>query len=439
MKAFLTILFTLGFLGASAQQLYFPPLNGSDWETLSPEELGWCSEKLDSLLQFVEAKNTKAFLILKDGRIVVEQYYGAYTQDSAWYWASAGKSLMGVMIGLAQEDGYLDIEEPTSNYLGAGWTACPPEKEALIRIRHQISMSTGLDDSLEPPGSADNCFDPECFQYLADAGTRWAYHNSAYRIVQDVMEEATGTTKNIYTRVRLGNRIGMSGFWINYIFYSRARDMARFGLFTLARGNWEGEAVLSDTAYFNAMTHSSQQMNPSYGYLWWLNGKPSYLLPGLQFSFNGSLLPEAPADLIAALGKNDQKIYVVPSMGLVVVRQGESAGGIAPAASSFDNQLWQRIMDLECVTATEDAGHNRPAPAIFPNPAKESVTIIAAQPILELRLFDANGQFIKVEAGSGAGQQAVDLHGLPAGVYLMQVVTEKGVAVKRVVVGRLGD
>ena len=439
MRTILTLSIALWITQSFSQSLYFPPTGSAEWAALPPEELGWCSEKVDSLIQFVEEKNSKAFIILKDGKIVVEEYFGTFTQDSIWYWASAGKSLMGVMVGLAQEDGYLSIEDPTSDYLGEGWTSCLLEEERLITIRHQISMATGLDDSLEPVGSIDNCFDPECFQCLAAPGTRWAYHNSAYRIVQDVMEEATGTTKNIYTRVRLGNRIGMSGFWINYIFYSRARDMARFGLFTLARGNWEGEAVLSDTAYFNAMTHSSQQMNPSYGYLWWLNGKPSYLLPGLQFSFNGSLLPEAPADLIAALGKNDQKIYVVPSMGLVVVRQGESAGGIAPAASSFDNQLWQRIMDLECVTATEDAGHNRPAPAIFPNPAKESVTIIAAQPILELRLFDANGQFIKVEAGSGAGQQAVDLHGLPAGVYLMQVVTEKGVAVKRVVVGRLGD
>ncbi|MCB0588386.1 MAG: serine hydrolase, partial [Phaeodactylibacter sp.] len=123
----------------------------------------------------------------------------------------------------------------------------------------------------------DNCFDPECFQCLAAPGTRWAYHNSAYRIVQDVMEEATGIGKNIYTFTRLGNRIGMAGLWFDYIFYSRARDMARFGLFTLARGNWNGTAVLSDTAYFNAMTNSSQPVNPSYGYLWWLNGKPSYM------------------------------------------------------------------------------------------------------------------------------------------------------------------
>lgn len=434
MKAFLTILLTLGFLGASAQQLYFPPLNGSDWENLPPEELGWCSEKLDSLLQFVEAKNTKAFLILKDGRIVVEQYFGTYTQDSIWYWASAGKSLMGAMIGLAQEDGYLDIEEPSSNYLGAGWTACPPEKEALIRIRHQISMSTGLDDSLEPSGSVNNCFNPDCFQYLADAGTRWAYHNSAYRIVQDVMETATGQNKNIYTRLRLGNRIGMKGFWFDYIYYSTARDMARFGLFTLAQGAWNGDIILSDTTYFNAMANSSQAMNPSYGYLWWLNGKSSYLLPGLQFLFPGSLIPEAPADLIAALGKNDQKIYVVPSEGLVVVRQGESAGGVSPAYSSFDNQLWARIMDLPCTTASHELDVSFSMLQIAPNPATNTVQISAPSNIQEARLYSADGQLMRRFSASSS-QLNASLGGLAPGLYLVHVLTEKGVMMQRLVIG----
>ncbi|MCB0563818.1 MAG: serine hydrolase [Phaeodactylibacter sp.] len=432
MRTILTLSIALWITQSFSQSLYFPPTGSAEWAALPPEELGWCSEKVDSLIQFVEEKNSKAFIILKDGKIVVEEYFGTFTQDSIWYWASAGKSLMGVMVGLAQEDGYLSIEDPTSDYLGEGWTSCLLEEERLITIRHQISMATGLDDSLEPVGSIDNCFDPECFQCLAAPGARWAYHNSAYRIVQDVMEEATGTTKNIYTRVRLGNNIGMSGFWVNYIFYSRARDMARFGLFTLARGNWNGEAVLSDTAYFNAMTHSSQPVNPSYGYLWWLNGKPSYMLPGLQFSFNGSLLPEAPADLIAALGKNDQKIYVVPSLGLVVVRQGESAGGIAPAASSFDNQLWQRIMDLECVTGLEEPKGTRPDLQVFPNPARDVITIKSAQPLRELRVFDIHGRLVRIITGSGSGQQIVGLQGLPAGVYLLQVMTDMGVAIEKV-------
>lgn len=436
MRTLFTFSLALWITVSSAQNLYFPPLAGTEWARLAPEELGWCSDKVDSLIQFVEEKDTKAFIILKDGKIVVEEYFGTFTQDSAWYWASAGKSLMGVMIGLAQEDGHLSIEDPTSDYLGEGWTACPLEEEARITIRHQISMSSGLDDSLEPTGSTENCFDPECFQCLAEPGTRWAYHNSAYRIVQDAMEGATGFNKNLYTFTRLGRRIGMNGLWFDYIFYSRARDMARFGLFTLARGTWDGDVILADDAYFEAMTNSSQDQNQSYGYLWWLNGKPSYMLPGLQFAFNGKIIPEAPDDLIAALGKNDQKLYVVPSMGLVVARLGERAGTIAPAASSFDNQLWQRIMDLECVTAAEEASNNLPAPMIFPNPAMERITVASAQPLKELRIMDAGGKPARIVAGSGTARQDVSLQGLAPGLYFVQVVTERGVAVERLFVAR---
>ena len=58
--------------------------------------------------------------------------------------------------------------------------------------------------------------------------------------------------------------------------------MARFGLLILNNGNWDGNQIMTDTNYFNQMLNSSQSLNESYGYLWWLNGKTSYMLPGLS-------------------------------------------------------------------------------------------------------------------------------------------------------------
>nr|HPH23322.1 serine hydrolase [Chitinophagaceae bacterium] len=84
----------------------------------------------------------------------------------------------------------------------------------------------------------------------------------------------------------------------------------------------------------------------SYGYLTWLNGKPSYMLPTLQNVFNGFLVPNAPLDMFAALGKNDQKVYVVPSKNIVVIRMGESAGNLQLAVSSFDNELWGKLKTI---------------------------------------------------------------------------------------------
>ncbi|HLO79486.1 MAG TPA: hypothetical protein VK166_00925, partial [Chitinophagaceae bacterium] len=66
----------------------------------------------------------------------------------------------------------------------------------------------------------------------------------------------------------------------------------------------------------------------------------------VQLVLNGPLTPNAPADMYAALGKNDQKVYVVPSQNLVVIRMGESAGNSMLALSSFDNELWGKLKTL---------------------------------------------------------------------------------------------
>lgn len=133
-------------------------------------------------------RNSKAFLVLKDGRIVIEHYFGTFTQDSLWYWASAGKSLTAFLVGKAQEEGFLDINDPSSDYLGAGWTSCTPLQEGAITVRNQLTMTTGLDD-----GTGDtDCTDPACLQYLARPGTRWAYHNAPYTMLDGVISMRPG-------------------------------------------------------------------------------------------------------------------------------------------------------------------------------------------------------------------------------------------------------
>jgi CubicO group peptidase (beta-lactamase class C family) len=357
---------------------------------------------------------------------VVEQYYGTYTADSAWYWASAGKSLVGVLMGLAQQDGLLRLSDSTSRYLGRGWTSATRAQEGRITLRHQLTMTSGLDASPPPPCTADDEA-PACLRYLAPPGTRWTYHNAVYTLLQDVMVNASGApTITRYTTLRLGQRIGMTGLWYNETFYSRARDMARFGLFVLARGSWNGTRVLTDTAYFRAMTTPSQTLNRSYGYLWWLNGQSSFLLPGSPAVQAGPLIPAAPADMVAALGKNDQKIYVVPSLGLVVVRQGNAAGIVRQAASSFDNELWTKIMAVFCrptATATTAATAGYGA---YPNPATETLALRQpAQTAASVRLLDALGREVRRQPVAGM-ENFVSVAALTPGLYTAQWLDADG-------------
>lgn len=415
------ILFTLSLWPAVAPAqaiLYFPPATGSTWATATPASLGWCQPQLDSVLAFAGRKHSKSLLILKDGKLVVEKYYGTFTADSLWYWASAGKSLTATLMGLAQQDGMLSLNDSTSKYLGR-WTAATRPQQKQILLRHQLTMTTGLDDA--PPAPCDNeSTAPACLRYLAPPATRWAYHTGAYRTLQNVLVAASGApSMTQYTAQRLGTRIGMAGLWYQDVFFSRARDMARFGLFIQATGSWNGTPVLTDTAYFRRMTHPSQTLNRSYGYLWWLNGQASYLLPTVQVLLPGPLVPSAPADLIAALGKNDQKIYVVPSLGLVVVRQGQAAGAPKLAASSFDTELWARIMAMLCGTATATTPLDKAGYDAFPNPSTDRLTL--RQPTAQattVRLLDALGRVAL--ARPTAPEAQLSTAGLPPGFYLVQ-------------------
>jgi CubicO group peptidase (beta-lactamase class C family) len=100
---------------------------------------------------------------------------------------------------------------------------------------------------------------------------------------------------------------------------------------------------MEDKDYFNAMINSSQEMNPAYGYLWWLDGKTSFMAPATgQTSFNGSMTADAPGDMFAAIGKSGQFINIIPSENIVVIRMGESTDN-ARVALSVQNNIWERL------------------------------------------------------------------------------------------------
>jgi hypothetical protein len=105
--------------------IYFPPTSSSVWDTTSPASLNWNITDLNNLYPYLQSKNTKAFIILKNGKIVVEKYFGSFNSDSLWYWASAGKTMTSFLVGIAQQEGIININNKTSQYLGRGWTSAP--------------------------------------------------------------------------------------------------------------------------------------------------------------------------------------------------------------------------------------------------------------------------------------------------------------------------
>lgn len=324
-----------------SESMYFPPVTGTIWETKSITDLKWNQNAVQPLLDYLELKHSKSFIILVNGRIVLENYFNNHSASTNWYWASAGKTLTSTVTGIAQQEGLLNINNKVSQYLGTGWTSETLAQENLITCKHLLTMTSGLDDATDD-------VDPQDLIYKADAGTRWAYHN-IYVKLQDVIEKASGQSWSNYFNTKLRDKIGMNGTWVqlgvNSVYTSTTRSMARFGLLMLNKGKWENNVVLNEN-FFNEATSTSQNINLGYGYLWWLNGKTSYHLPQSQLTFQGSVIPTGPSDMFMALGKNDQKIYVVPSKKMVVIRMGDAADNVNLALSDFDKVLWEKINAL---------------------------------------------------------------------------------------------
>jgi len=425
MKRTVILVFTSLLLVTGRAQLYFPPNSSGTWDTLSPAGMNWCENKIDSLYDFLESNNTKAFILLKNGKIVLEQYFNGHDASSFWYWASAGKSLTALLVGIAQQESFLDITDTTSAYLGEGWTSCTTLQEERITIRHQLTMTSGLDDAVPDP----YCTIDTCLHYLADPGTRWAYHNAPYTLLDPVVETATGQTLNLYHNLKVKTPTGMDGFYIqqgfNNTYYSTARSMARFGLLILNKGNWDGYPVLNDTSYFQEMVNTSQDLNHSYGYLWWLNGKDSYMIPQSQYVFNGSLCPNAPDDMIAALGKNGQFINVIPSADMVWIRMGE-APGTTLVPFTFNDDIWQYINALDCQsTGLDEIGPPACQYRTWPNPVNDVLQIHSGQTSGEATrysLFNSSGMIL--ESGMFTGSlHKLFLGECSRGLYLLVLQT----------------
>jgi CubicO group peptidase (beta-lactamase class C family) len=424
-KFFTSIITTITAFNLNAQSLYFPPTAGNTWDTISPQSLGYCQSKIDSLYAFLDSTNTKAFILLKDGKIVLEKYFGTHTQSSFWQWASAGKTITSFMVGIAQQEGHLSINDTTSTYLGQGWTDCTPAQEERITIRHQLTMTSGLDDGVSDP----ICTLDNCLIYKADAGTRWAYHNGPYTLLGGVIENAAGQTLNSFTTQKLKSPTGMTGTFApvgyNNVFFSNARSMARFGLLILNNGNWNGNQILTDTAYFNQMTTTSQTLNKSYGYLWWLNGKQNFMLPSSQIVFPGSLIPNAPSDMISAIGKGGQFLNVIPSQNMVLVRMGEEpANSLVPFLLNDD--IWEYVNDLLCATTGIDNQDNQNSfVQLFPNPGNEILNLKSDKQISKVEVFNMQGQIVK-SLNTQNKEVSVIISELQNGLYFVKAILENG-------------
>ena len=332
-------------------RLYFPPAEG-EWQRVAPASIGWDTEKLKEALEVAGRNKSSGVVILYRGRILAEQYWrvdapeetaegkpnpyfhlhlgkdtrGQAIEDAA----SVQKSITAMLVGIARHKGLLKLDDPVRKYLGEGWSGAAAAAEKKITIRHLMTMTSGLTRKLK---------------YQAPAGARWVYNTPAYSRALTCVARAAGIEPVELTRRWLTEPAGMNDSrWVirpwaervggganKYGFATTARDLARFGLLMLANGKWDGKDVLLDTEYIKAATSPSQELNPSYGYLWWLNGGPFVVSGGKGARREGRWISTAPQDMYGASGRLGRRLYVIPSNHLVIARLGDKPGSRFPS------------------------------------------------------------------------------------------------------------
>lgn len=309
---------------------------------------------------------TSALVIAQNGQIIAERYargIDAETPQRTW---SVAKSIAATMIGVADEQGILELDFPA---VIEAWTAGgDPRRE--ITVQNLLQMSSGL-DSGESGSRTDRIYfggqrviDSAATKSLeAQPGTRWKYANNdtllAVRALREAMEDDAAYHRFPYEALLLkigaerttletdwnGDYLASSQVW------STARDLTRIGQLYLQDGVWGGERLLPEGWVDFVTTPAPDQPDNDLGY-------------GAQFWLmnNADGVPE---DTFAAMGHRGQFIVIVPSKNVVIVRRGYDASGsdgfdivrfTADILTALEPTEYEQLVDEEGFAVYDDDG-----------------------------------------------------------------------------------
>ena len=301
---------------------------------------------VDALFSQPEMAETRAVVVLKDGRIVAERYAPGYHENTRFVSWSMAKTITGVMIGQLVSDGRLRLDESVPI---PAWQR-PGDPRGEITLRQLLQMRSGLQhvEAEGPPYLTDTArmlfLDgrdamaayAEAQPLEAEPGKKWEYSSATTVILADLAARALSATNDPaerrrlvgdYLRTRLFEPLGMKSMVPEYdaagtliggsLIHGTARDWARFGEFLRNKGAVRG-AQLVPSGWIEFMTTPSPR-NPGYGAQIWLN-RPQAGDGSVQW-------PRLPASAFSMNGHLGQYVLVVPGTGLTVVRLGKTDDG----------------------------------------------------------------------------------------------------------------
>lgn len=328
------------------------------WRSAAPEEQGMDSEKLAQLVEHIQqAKlDLHSLLIVRNGYMVGELYNYPYSAGQAHPIMSVTKSVIGALVGIAIQKGYIkDVNQPLSSLLPDQVVANLDEKKKAITLENFLTMTSGLDCHENPaPGEQTLQASKDWVQFILDLpmaaqpGSKFNYCTGAVEVLSAILQKATGLSAREFANENLFGPIGIGPIpearWPSdpqkitiggYGLALTPDEMAKLGFLFLNRGQWDGKPIVpAEWVAASTASHANRGDKKEYGYLWWIDPQGKWY---------------------AALGRAGQHIFVYPAENLVVVF---TAG--LPSTNDADLIPLQELLDQYILPAVKS---DRPLPA----------------------------------------------------------------------------
>lgn len=301
------------------------PAADEDWRSVDVDSTEIDALGLADLARVSRAAGGDAFLVLHDGKIVLEEYGPSYREPM--FTMSSVKSMTGLLVGLAIEDGKLDnVNVPVSAFF-------PEWKGGLrgdVTVEHLLTMCSGMlrARSGGVPSATDKNLFVRGLEPSAKPGSRWSYSNEGVQLLGALIQEAVGEPLADYARRRLFMPLGMRDTQMrkdgsgNAIAYADARttlrDFARLGVVMSQGGQWMGKQVIPADWVQSSLKPCAK--HKGYGYLWWLHEHGCFAMQGY-------------------LGTS---VWIRPSKKLVIARVQSRPSLLANAP--FDDEAFRRLI-----------------------------------------------------------------------------------------------
>ncbi|SEB05948.1 CubicO group peptidase, beta-lactamase class C family [Flavobacterium gillisiae] len=268
-------------------------------------------------------KRTRSLLVIYKDKIIAEKYDTGFNKDSKILGWSMTKSITATLFGILQKQGKYDINKP------APIVEWKNDNRKIITTNDLLHMNSGLaweenysaiSDATKMLFQAENMGRVQLEKEVAfKPNTHWNYSSGTTNLLSYILRnqfkshqeyldfwysaliDKIGMKSMIVETDMAGNFVGSSYSW------ATTRDWAKFGLLYLHEGNWNGEQLF-DKSWAKYVATPTNDSKGDYGAHFWLNA--------------GGRYPDAPKDLYSANGFQGQKVFIIPSHDLVIVRMG---------------------------------------------------------------------------------------------------------------------